>query len=248
MSNAFQEVKSSADWLKDPLVLRNIKSINTGMNLKIERLTRGDEKYNDPAQGEQGSLFACEYEGGLKLEFRRHNTRVDEQNRFALKPYYKRGASEKLPQCPTIYLGLARLYAFGEYHQEISKISQKLPTQYFEIIRNAYKAFTGVTIKNAELQVMKGIKRRTKFTTDCEGIDSNTISAGEDNLLIIITALVSLRYYFENIISSHDDESILLIDEVDATLHPAYQYQLLDMVNDYAEKYHIKWLFRGDGG
>lgn len=243
VSNAFQEVKSTAEWLVDPVVVRNIKSINTGMNLKIESLTRGDEKYNDPAQGDTGSLFTCHYNDGMELEFRRHNTHVKDQNRFALKPYYKRGASEKLPQCPTIYLGLARLYAFGEYHQEISKINQKMPSRYFDIIRDTYADFTGVTISNAELQVMKDIKRRTKFTTNCDGVDSNTISAGEDNLLIIITALVSLRYYFESINSCREEESILLIDEVDATLHPAYQYQLLDLVNEYAEKYHIKCIF-----
>ncbi len=243
ISNAFQEVKSTADWLIEPSVLKNIKSINTGMNLKIESLTRGDDKYNDPAQGDSGSLFSCTYIDGLELEFRRHNTKENEQNRFALKPYYKRGASEKLPQCPTIYLGLGRLYSFGEYHQEISKIKQKMPSQYFDIIRDIYKDFTGITIENIELQAMQDIKRRSKFTTPYEGIDSNTISAGEDNLLIIITALVSLRYYFENIKSVRDEESILLIDEVDATLHPAYQYQLLDLINEYAQDYHIKCVF-----
>lgn len=243
VSNAFQEVKRTAEWLNDTTVIGKINSVNPGMNLKIERLTRGDEKYNDPAKGETGSLFVCEYDDGMELEFRRHNSRVKEKNRFALKPKYKKGASETLPQCPVVYLGLARLYSFGEYHQEVSKINKKLPKQYSDIIRDIYKSFTGITIGNIELQDMKEIKRRAKFETDHEGIDSNTISAGEDNLLIIITALVSLRYYYESIISKRDYESILLVDEVDATLHPEYQYQLLDLINDYADKYHIKCIF-----
>ena len=74
VSNAFQEVKTTSVWLKNKNVIKNIKGVNNGINLKIESLTRGDEKYNDPAQGERGSLFICEYEGGIKLEFRRHNT------------------------------------------------------------------------------------------------------------------------------------------------------------------------------
>lgn len=247
VSNSFQEVKTTAPWLKDDTVIKNIKSINSGINLKIESLTKGDEKYNDPAKGEKGTLFTCDYENGDSLEFRRHNTRKKKdgstENRFALKPQYKRGEEEKLPQCMVIYLGLARLYAYGEYNQEIAKIRQSLPDEYFEIIREIYKSFTGVVIENEEMEAMKGIKRRAKFSTNIEGIDSNTISAGEDNLLIIITALVSLRYYYENITPFDGTNSILLIDEMDATLHPAYQYKLMDLFNQYATAYHIKFVF-----
>lgn len=247
VSNSFQEVKTTAPWLKDDTVIKNIKSINMGINLKIESLTKGDEKYNDPAKGEKGTLFSCDYENGDSLEFRRHNTRKKKdgstKNRFALKPQYKRGEEEKLPQCMVIYLGLSRLYAYGEYNQEIAKIRQNLPDEYFEIIREIYKSFTGVVIENEEMEAMKGIKRRAKFSTNIEGVDSNTISAGEDNLLIIITALVSLRYYYESINPIDGTNSVLLIDEMDATLHPAYQYKLMDLFNQYAATYHIKFVF-----
>lgn len=240
VSNAFQEVKTTAEWLNDKDVLKNIKGANNGINLKIERLTRGDEKYNDPAQGESGSLFTCDYEDGVSLEFRRHNSKSGDKNRFALKPYYKRGANEKLPQLPVIYLGLSRLYAYGEYSSDVAEIKKQLPENYFEIVRQLYKKFTGITIENEQTQEMGEIKKRTSFSTDFEGIDSNTISSGEDNLLIILIALVSLRYYFENIDSKHQTESILLVDEIDATLHPAFQNKLLDLVEEYANKYKIK--------
>ena len=240
VSNAFQEVKTTAEWLNDKDVLKKIKGANNGINLKIERLTRGDEKYNDPAQGESGSLFTCDYEDGVSLEFRRHNSKSGDKNRFALKPYYKRGANEKLPQLPVIYLGLSRLYAYGEYSSDVAEIKKQLPENYFEIVRQLYKKFTGITIENEQTQEMGEIKKRTSFSTDFEGIDSNTISSGEDNLLIILIALVSLRYYFENIDSKHQTESILLVDEIDATLHPAFQNKLLDLVEEYANKYKIK--------
>lgn len=240
VSNAFQEVKTTSIWLKNKDVIKNIKGVNNGINLKIESLTRGDEKYNDPAQGERGSLFTCEYEDGVKLEFRRHNTTSDEKNRFALKPYYKRGANEKLPQMPVLYLGLSRLYAYGEYSSDVAQIKKQLPADYFEIIRELYKKFTGITIANEQTQEMGNIKKRTSFSTDFDGIDSNTISSGEDNLLILLTAIVSLRYYYENIDSQHKTESILLVDEIDATLHPAFQNRLLDLMDEYTRKYKIK--------
>lgn len=240
ISNAFQEVKTTSIWLKNKDVIKNIKGVNNGINLKIESLTRGDEKYNDPAQGERGSLFTCEYEDGVKLEFRRHNTTSDDKNRFALKPYYKRGANEKLPQMPVLYLGLSRLYAYGEYSSDVAQIKKQLPADYFEIIRELYKKFTGITIANEQTQEMGNIKKRTSFSTDFDGIDSNTISSGEDNLLILLTAIVSLRYYYENIDSQHKTESILLVDEIDATLHPAFQNRLLDLMDEYTRKYKIK--------
>ena len=241
VSNAFQEVKTTAPWLKNKEVLRNIKSVNNGINLKIESLTRGDEKYNNPAKDVKGCLYKCVYEDGMELEFRRHNT-SGLQNRFALKPLYKKGAGEKLPQLPVIYLGLSRLYSFGEYNLEASKVKKQLPEKYFEIVRELYKKFTGLDIQNEEVQEMTDIKKRARFSTNKEGVDSNTISSGEDNLLIILLAVVSLRYYYENIDSIRNTESILLIDEVDATLHPAYQSKLWDLFYDYAEQYKIKFI------
>ena len=240
VSNAFQEVKTTSTWLKNKDVIKNIKGVNNGINLKIESLTRGDEKYNDPAQGERGPLFTCEYEDGIKLKYRRHNTTSNDKNRFALKPYYKRGANEKLPQMPVLYLGLSRLYAYGEYSSDVAQIKKQLPADYFEIIRELYKKFTGITIANEQTQEMGNIKKRTSFSTDFDGIDSNTISSGEDNLLILLTAVVSLRYYYENIDSQHKTESILLVDEIDATLHPAFQNRLLDLMDEYTSKYKIK--------
>lgn len=245
ISNAFQEVKSKADWLKSSDVINILRRVNNGMNLKIELLTKGDEKYNDPAPENKGTLFECEYENGIKLDFRRHNTRMDNGNRFALKPPYKRGTNDKLPVLPVIYLGLSRLFSFGEYRneEELKRITKKMPIEYMDIIRNLYKKFTGIEISNQEMQEMGSIKKRSKFGSNKEGIDSNTISAGEDNLLIIITAIVSLKFYFENIDSRRATESILLIDEADATLHPAYQVKMLDLFIEYADKYKIKIIF-----
>lgn len=244
ISNSFQEVTSKAEWLKSKEIISVIRYVNNGMNLKIERLTKGDDKYSDPAYGFKGSLFKCLYEDGIELEFRRHNTNLEDKSRFALKPNYPKGSSQKLPALPVLYLGLSRLYSFGEYkNQDMIKVKKNLPIEYAQIVAEIYRKFTGITISIDELQEMGDIKKRSKFNTDKEGIDSNTISAGEDNLLILLNALVSLRYYYENINSSRSTESIMLIDEVDATLHPAYQIKLLNIFIEYAQKYKIKFVF-----
>jgi len=90
---------------------------------------------------------------------------------------------------------------------------------------------------------MGDIKVRSDFLSDTKGIDSNTISAGEDNLFMLLTALVSLKYYFQSIESKNEVESILLVDELDATLHPSYQYKLLERFRSYANKYKIQVIF-----
>ncbi|MHC1771713.1 MAG: AAA family ATPase [Flexilinea sp.] len=88
---------------------------------------------------------------------------------------------------------------------------------------------------------MGNIKKRMEFSTNQEGVDSNTISSGEDNLTVILTALLSLKYYYESIESKRNVESIILIDELDATLHPAFQIKLLEIFSDFSKKFKIQF-------
>ncbi|MCF2628977.1 ATP-binding protein [Fusobacterium mortiferum] len=245
ISNAFQAVPKSFEYLSDPKVLDTIKSLNKLNNPKIESLTRGDNEYNDPAPNIKGPLFRCEYFDETSLEFRKHNS--PKNNRFSIKPKYPKDKKESLPIIPIIYLGLFRLYSFGEFNNddEIKDINKKIPETYLEEIKELYKDFTGIEIKYKSQQDMGGIKNRAEFISDKEGVDSNTISAGEDNLFIILTALTSLKYYFESLNKENTNpvESILLIDEIDATLHPAFQIRLLDTFKEYSEKYKIQIIF-----
>ena len=87
---------------------------------------------------------------------------------------------------------------------------------------------------------MGDVKVRADFKSNWDGIDSNTISAGEDNLYILLISLVSLKYYFESIDSVNDVESV---DELDATLHPAYQIKLLSLLRQYSLDYKIQVFF-----
>lgn len=142
-------------------------------------------------------------------------------------------------------MGLSRLFPFGEYQNDgaIEKLKKSLPEHYWCDISLIYKNLTGISVSSMESQKMGEIKIRADFTSDIKGIDSNTISAGEDNLFIIITALISLKYYYDNIQSQNTVESILLIDEIDATLHPSLQLKLIELFRHYSEKYKIQIIF-----
>ncbi|MNW42714.1 DNA replication and repair protein RecF [compost metagenome] len=130
----------------------------------------------------------------------------------------------------------------------ISVINKNLPSKYIDIINQEYENFTNVRVNHESFNKVGNIKKRAEFKTATPGIDSNTISAGEDNLYVIITALISLRYYYEE---SQKDvsylyqrvKSLLLIDELDASLHPSYQIKLYELIKEYSENYNIQVVF-----
>lgn len=243
VSNSFQGVVAKNSDLKDKNCIKVIKEINAGVNLKIESLTKDAKKYKDPAAEVKGTLFSVRYMDGQELSFRKHNSKLVE--RFAIKPHYSRGTKDRLPALPVLYLGLSRLYPIGEFQNEdaIEKIHYKLPDSYREDLKRNYNRLTHIDIDSLQPQRMKGVKVRNDFTTKHNGIDGNTISSGEDNVFIILTALFSLKYYFECLPqSAREVESVLLIDEFDATLHPSLQERLLDLIREFSRKYKIQFM------
>lgn len=243
LGNSLQAPTKTCSWITDKKCLPIIKAVNNVTNPKVESLTRGDQTYNDPAHGVKGPLFSVDYYGAESLNFRRHNS--TQMTRYAVKPKYQPGTKDTLPYCPVIYLGLSRLVPFGEFQNDdaLSNIKKKLPQSYQEEIAELYKKFTNYEILFNATKQMGDIKVRSEFSSNVEGIDSNTISAGEDNLSIILTALISLKYYYESISSTNEVESVLLIDEMDATLHPAYQIKLLSLFREMSEAYKIQVVF-----
>lgn len=243
LGNSLQAPTKNCSWITDVKCLPIIKAVNNVTNPKVESLTRGDQTYNDPAHGVKGTLFSVDYYGAESLNFRRHNS--SQTTRYAVKPKYKPRTKDTLPYCPVIYLGLSRLVPFGEFHndEELSNIKKKLPQTYQDEIAELYKKFTNYEILFNATKQMGDIKVRSEFSSNIEGVDSNTISAGEDNLSIILTALISLKYYYDSISSTKEVESVLLIDEMDATLHPAFQIKLLTLFRDMSELYKIQIIF-----
>ncbi len=243
LGNSLQAPTKTCSWINDEKCLPIIKAVNNVTNPKVESLTRGDQTYNDPAHGVKGPLFSVDYYGAESLNFRRHNS--SQMTRYAVKPKYQPGTKDTLPYCPVIYLGLSRLVPFGEFQNDeaLSNIKKKLPQVYQEEIAELYKKFTNYEILFNATKQMGDIKVRSEFSSNVEGIDSNTISAGEDNLSIILTALISLKYYYESITSTNEIESVLLIDEMDATLHPAFQIKLLNLFREMSEAYKIQMVF-----
>ncbi|MFP9527778.1 ATP-dependent nuclease [Pectobacterium brasiliense] len=238
VSNAFKAAKVASDNYSNASCVKVVKNNNIIVNPKIESLVRDAKNYSDPAKGKKGELFDVHYTNGNSLSFRKHNSEQDE--RYAIKPYYSGGQS--LPSCNIIYLGLSRLFPVGEVEDgDISQVKSGLPENYMNLLSTIYEKLTHIKIDNIQISKVSDFKLGPEFVSPVEGIDSNTISSGEDNLFIILKALVSLAYFHDSLINKDDDvSSILLIDEYDATLHPSLQDKLYDIMNEFSEKYKIQ--------
>ena len=243
ISNSFQEPK-----LKSNQALKIIRKINEIFNPKIETITKGDKTFNDPAHGTTGVMYHVNYNNEQTLGFRRHNSRKASLHpRYAVKPQYSADTKESLPSIPVIYLSLFRLIPFGELQDNIktSNSNINLPENYLSDLNKHYKELTRIEVSDVKVQNIGSIKKRNDFTSTNESIDSNTISAGEDNIRIILNAIYSLKFYYEEASHKETDsiKSILIIDEFDATLHPSMQIKLMQIIMDFSLKYKIQLFF-----
>lgn len=240
VSNSYQTFNNNSNFFTDKKCMKIIKGINQMINPKIETLNRGDKIYNDPAPEHSGIYYKCKYSNGQILNFRKHNQST--ANRYRIIPKYDAKLKERLPYGLVIYLGLSRLNAFGEYQDDnsIKNITSSLllPEKYQNELLEKYNNFTHYDINKLNYEKMGELKKRGKFITQNKGYDSNTISAGEDNLMIILTALYSLKYYADSLKEEYKDlPGILLIDEIDATLHPEFQAKLLSLFKEICIDY-----------
>ena len=248
ISNSFQAENLNTTKLEPNVELKLINAISAQINAKIESLTKGDQEYNNPAPNVKGSLFQVKYGDETSLSFRRHNNSDEKNSRFRIIPdYTEKGQS--LPVLRTVYLSLARLLPFGEINDDttIRTVRNELPDEYNQAFHDLVREVTGISINSSKSQIIERVKTRSTYQTNEEGIDSNTVSAGEDNVIVILKNLVLLRYYYEKSPTFHNSDhscaSILLVDEIDATLHPAMQLRLLYCLIEYSENYKIQVFF-----
>lgn len=175
-------------------------------------------------------------------------------DRFRIIPkrYYDAGYSptkasydERKYTLPSYYLGLSRLYPLGEVAPEkISRSSIRLTADEFNWYTTNYKKILDL---REEIQILDQVKVAQKqsvgITTD--SYDYFTNSAGEDNLSQILMSILSFKRLRDNFDKNgkHWDGGVLLIDEIDATLHPSAKEKLINFIYQEAQKIGIQVIF-----
>lgn len=152
-------------------------------------------------------------------------------NRYRLIPQPNERRGERKINWPVSYLGLSRLYPMGEsdlakstpipesINKEMLKIHKQIMSERFDE--------TASTMESVNItEIPKG-----KIGISTESYKSTSNSGGQDNLGQIILSVLSFKKLKSKLESETDldyNGGLLAIDEIDATLHPAAQFKLLD--------------------
>lgn len=210
---------------------------------EFSELFRASRK-NDPS----GSVIALEYgdsENPEIVTFRttwqsqivnKNGERIKIGERFRVIPKRKneegKDVESKLPS-PVIYLGLSRLYPIGEakytavkkqsHKWDDSEDEQWFKEQYGHIL------FMNKKMSSISRFGVTGISRKSGvgISTDRYGELAN--SSGQDNIGQILFAVASFRKLKRKLRDKWDG-GLLIIDEIDATLHGAAQLRLIDLL------------------
>lgn len=142
---------------------------------------------------------------------------------------------------PVIYLGLRRAFPVGEIASPVSQnaaLDQKETESFCEWYSRVIVPTSGSTME--PVRMSKGRKDTLLLNTDSYDFLAN--SAGQDNLGQILGAIIS----FQRIKAGMGLEykgGVLLIDELDATLFPASQVGLFDILYDIAPELKLQIVF-----
>lgn len=134
---------------------------------------------------------------------------------------------------PVIYLGLSRLYPLGEADDDALSFHKQRWTKSEDRdwFINNYKNILSIRTTEIEnvssFDVAHSRKHGTGVKTDKYNPSEN--SAGQDNLGQILMAILSFKS-LKRLMDDEWDGGLLLIDEIDATLHPAAQRKLVDLL------------------
>ena len=153
----------------------------------------------------------------------------DKKPRSRLIPEYKENGKKHSAKqkWPTLFLGLSRLYPIGESDSE-ELVHKNIPIQNLNTLIDEYKKILSITddIKAFQSISIPETSRKRAFGIDTTDYDYLSNSAGQDNLGQILLAVESFRRLKETHSSDYQG-GLLLIDELDAALHPSAQIKLV---------------------
>jgi len=151
--------------------------------------------------------------------------------------------TEKKLEWPVYYLGLSRLFPVGE-SSNVFKRKLKMTD---ECMKRFVKIYQYVLGSDEEIGPVDSItpsdsphKKGAAIQTECYGAMAN--SAGQDNLGQIILTFLSFEKLKEERGPKYNG-GMILIDEIDATLHPFAQKRLLDRMIKWSKENSIQVFF-----
>lgn len=151
-----------------------------------------------------------------------------------------REAGQGYIQYPVQYLSLKRLSPIGE-EKSIKRDDFSLSDEEKDFINTNYNKIllTSEIITSTEL--IKSSNKSSLLPSTSE-YGPETISAGQDNISKIITAILSFKRLKKKY-PEHYKGGLLFIDEIDSVLYPAAQIKLIDFLNSMSSKLQLQIIF-----
>ena len=218
----------------------------TAFKGEFSELIKGDKEFDTighKATLRLRDLPSSEHSPPLLEEIEFRAAFQGEEDRYRLIPKKIHGVrdSEAKLRWPTYYLGLSRLYPIGEskninrrahFSEEIDRM---LTTYHADILSMDY----GENAASKHIAIAEHSK--SKIGIKSEYFSETANSSGQDNLSQIILSVLS----FEHLKQTQDDYygGLLLIDELDATLHPAVQKRLFDFLWEKSVELDLQIVF-----
>ncbi len=139
---------------------------------------------------------------------------------------------------PVLYLGLNRLWPLAST-KECKFSGEPLSEEDREWYVTNYNEILCLDEHNNDAKFMDTAEKRKFITPESNNYDGESCSAGQDNLSQILTAILSFRGLKERLGERYQG-GMLLIDEVDATLHAFAQSGLLKLLCDVSHELRLQ--------
>ena len=135
---------------------------------------------------------------------------------------------------PVIYLGLNRLWPLA-VTKNCTFSGEALSDEDRKWYVEEYNKILCLDEHDNSAKFMDTTEKRKFITPESSNYDGESCSAGQDNLSQLLTAILSFRGLKKKLVDRYQG-GMLLIDELDATLHAFAQDKLLEMLCDVSNE------------
>lgn len=197
---------------------------------KVKRSKEKKKKVNATIDGQEQQFTVLETLEYEDFRYRLIPIKTDERN------------TESKLSWPTYYLGLSRLYPIGESEEVKSK--NNFPEEIMDELMQAHKNILSSDdnyIASSSIEI-SDTKKKKGFGVRTDKYSENMNSAGQDNLGQILSSVFSFQILKDSLQEKYIG-GLLLIDEIDATLHPAAQNKLIDFLYEKSKELELQIVF-----
>lgn len=148
-----------------------------------------------------------------------------------------RDAGDGYMNYPVIYLSLKRVSPIGE-EKKITNYTLAIEDQDTEFMRRNYNEILSLSPEKYETNELKSTNKAT-WIAHPSSYSALTVSAGQDNIGSILTAILSFKKLKEAFPNEYKG-GLLFIDEIESTLYPAAQENLMKKLFKFARDFQLQ--------